>query len=65
MRQMGVGLPALTPDDNNMPASRAAVTTTDKWPKLLSAYVQNVNVYNSPIPGYVGTQYQYDGPDRS
>ena len=54
MRQVGAAFLLYAGDNNSQLPGR--VVTTDKWPKLMSAYVQNVNVYNSPIPPYVGKQ---------
>ena len=65
MRQVGAAFLLYTGDNNNaLPPRTAAGGTTNLWPALLKPYVQNLAVYNSPIPGYMGTVYQVTDPTQ-
>ena len=62
LRQVGAAFMLYAGDNNNSLPPRVSDTTKDHWPALLKQYVQNLAVYNSPIPGYVGTAYQVKDP---
>ena len=64
MRQVGAGFLMYAGDNNNGLPPRITDTKQDHWPKLLQTYVQNLAVYNSPIPGFVGTANQVTDPTQ-
>jgi prepilin-type N-terminal cleavage/methylation domain-containing protein len=57
MKQMGAALMSYAGDNNMQLPNRASATggaaQPNKWPVLLQPYVQNINVYVSPIPDVV------------
>ena len=63
MKQVGAALLLYAGDNNSsLPPRTAPGGSTNLWPALLQPYVQNLAVYNSPIPGYVGTANQVTDP---
>ena len=62
MKQVGAAFLLYAGDNNNRLPDR--VISGAKWPSLLSTYVQNLHVYNSPIPDYVGTADQVTDPTK-
>ena len=67
MRQVGAAFLLYAGDNNNgLPprTTSSSNATTNLWPALLKPYVQNLAVYNSPIPGYVGTPNQVTDPTQ-
>ena len=54
MRQVGTAFILYSQDNNYQLPNR--VTNGPKWPSLLVPYVQNLKVYMSPIPDYIGKQ---------
>ncbi len=61
MRQVGLAFVSYA-GDNSYQLPTRAVGTNPRWPAVLAPYVQNLQVYNAPIPGYVGTVYQVTDP---
>ena len=66
MKQMGVAMLSYTNDNNYQLPNRAVAnadgTTPDKWPALLKPYLQNPDVYVSPIPSVNGVSYKITPP---
>ena len=64
MRQVGAAFLLYAGDNNNSLPPRVRDQGQDHWPALLKPYVQNLKIYNSPIPGYIGTAYQVTDPTQ-
>ena len=55
MKQVGAAF-LLYANDNNSQLPNRAGQSDPKWPGLLAQYIQNLQVYLSPIPDYIGKQ---------
>jgi prepilin-type N-terminal cleavage/methylation domain-containing protein len=56
MRQVGSAFLLYAGDNNGQLPGRFTATNQVKWPGLMAPYVQNLNVYLSPIPEWMGKQ---------
>ena len=63
MRQVGIAFLSYANDNNYLLPNRVSDGANDpKWPTLLLPYLQNTNVYYSPIPDVQGISYRVSQP---
>ena len=68
MRQIGLAMVTYANENNSLLPNRAqnqgnGAAPADKWPVLLQPYLQNPQVYSSPIPDVQGKSYNPPSPN--